>query len=167
MNGSIIPMDLLGPFRFNLQTMVGNYGHYIASINSCGKPLYVNDTRMISCKINDTHDSSTAYLPLYNVGCFWQNHRGWELTASHGAGTCLSIEHKSMNRHRDLWAICFLLMMTSLIQILARNNMLHMICTQMSTWYGLWWPTHCGHRLSYTRCQKWLTSCKSIILMCL
>ena len=70
MNGSIIPMDLLGPFRFNLQTMVGNYGHYIASINSCGKPLYVNDTRMILCKINDTHDSSTAYLPLYNVGCF-------------------------------------------------------------------------------------------------
>ena len=91
-NRSIIPMDLLGPCRFNMQTIVShhrhsmNCGYYTASINRCGKTFYVNDIRITQRNINDTHNSSTAYILLYNVECLWQGRGQWELIASHGAG---------------------------------------------------------------------------------
>ena len=55
------------------------------------KVFYCNDSRITELNINDTHNSSTAYILLYIliVGCLWQNCGGWQLIASHGAGACV------------------------------------------------------------------------------
>ena len=55
-NKSRMPLDLyikLGPYKFSLQSSVDhhgyhmNSGHYLASINWCGKTFYCNDNKII------------------------------------------------------------------------------------------------------------------------
>ena len=51
--------------------------------------FYCNNTRVTEYNINDTYNSSIAYILLYKfvVECLWQEHGGWELIDSHGTGT--------------------------------------------------------------------------------
>ena len=55
-----------------------------------------NDNRITECDISDTRKSSAAYILLYKL----MTGRGTELIDSHGDGTHVGVEYRSMNRHR-------------------------------------------------------------------
>ena len=60
-----------------------HYHHFINSVNCCGKVFYCTENGITGGDINDTRNSSTAYI--YHVcidHCSWPHHEGWYLTQS-------------------------------------------------------------------------------------
>ena len=75
-----IPMDTtvrLGPLKFSLRASKDHHGpcihsgHYTASINCCKKTFYCNDHTITEFGINDSKNSSTAYVILYELIDTW------------------------------------------------------------------------------------------------
>ena len=153
-------MNLLGPYRFNLQTTVFYELRSLHCFYHCCR------THLMSAILelrNGTNNSSTTYILLYNVVCLWQDPGGWELINSHGPGTfvCplntgLGIGSETYGHYVSSWWYPVWL-----------RYWLYMICNKLSKWDGLWWPVLYRHRLSCNGWQKWLTHSKSIIQMCL
>ena len=126
-NRNITTINLLGPYRFNLQTTVGHHRHYM----NCGHCFYNFCGKHFVSVILELLNVYQCYPKLiYNTYTILQRRvsltRPWRV----GAGRlpwcwdiCLSIGNRSTNRHRNLWTICLLLMMPGLIKILVIYDM--------------------------------------------
>ena len=143
-NRSIIPMNLLGPYRFNLQTTVGHHRH---SMN-CGHYTSIIVVENILCQRYWNYLNVYQWYPqlVYNIYIIWQDRGGWGLVASHGASTCVC----PLNTGRGIGIESYGQYISSLRCPVWLGYWLYMIRTQMSNWDGLWWPALYGHRLSYT-----------------
>ena len=165
-NRSIIPMNLLGPYSFNLQTTAFYELRSLRCFyHCCGKHL-------MSAILESGNVHQWYPQLIYNIYTIVQ--RGVSLTRPRRLGAdhlpwswhiCLSIEYRSRNRQWNLWTLSDYV--SSWWCPVWLRYRLYMICTRMSNWDGLWWPALYGHRLSCNGWQKWLTHSKSIILMCL
>ena len=98
-----IPMDTtvrLGPLKFSLRATIDHHGpslhsgHYIASINCCGKTFYCNDhtiTEFGELLITKTPLLNILFYMKWLTHDFWTRTGGWEFDRSHAHWHILSI----------------------------------------------------------------------------
>ena len=59
--------------KFSLQATINHHGpsmysgHYTASINCCKRTFYCNDSKVTEFEMNDTKNSSTVYVVMYEL----------------------------------------------------------------------------------------------------
>ena len=108
-NRSIIPMDLQGPYRFNLHINAGYHGHSI-NCGHCNASNNCCEQNLMSTILVLLNAISMITQPIYSIYIIVQ--RGVSLTGPRKVGAdclplclyiCLSIEYMSRNRHRNLW----------------------------------------------------------------
>ena len=144
-NRSLIPLDLnimLVPYKLDLQATADYHrycmhcGHYTASVVCYGKTINYNDTKFTVFNVYNTHNLSTAYIPLYK--CIMECLQPVNQTVKDGSqSTPIAPAHLFVQgMHVEEWApkpvaltMCFL--MIGLVQI---------ITLIMSNWCWKEWP---------------------------